>query len=71
MAPFQPGHGLNGLSASSLTNVSQTVVFGCGVLSYPTSETKGWHRATPAGNILFADNHVGFYRAIATTNLNW
>jgi prepilin-type N-terminal cleavage/methylation domain-containing protein/prepilin-type processing-associated H-X9-DG protein len=71
MAPFQPGHGLNGVSAIGLTNVSQTVVFACGVLSYPTTETKGWHRPKPAGNILFADSHVGFYKAAATTNLNW
>ena len=71
MPPFQPGRGLNGLSASSLTNVSQTVVFACGVLCYPTTETKGWHRTTPAGNILFADNHVGLYYGKAATNLNW
>jgi len=71
LPPFQPGRGLDGLSASSLTNLSQTVVFACGVLSYPTTETKGWHRPAPAGNILFADNHVAFYRATAVTNLNW
>ncbi len=71
MPPFQPGHGLDGLSASHLTNLTQTVVFACGVLSYPTTETKGWHRTAPAGNILFADNHVGFYPAKAATNLNW
>jgi prepilin-type N-terminal cleavage/methylation domain-containing protein/prepilin-type processing-associated H-X9-DG protein len=71
LPPFQPGHGLDGLSVSSLTNLSQTVVFGCGVLSYPVTETKGWHRTAPAGNILFADNHVGFYRAATVTNLNW
>jgi prepilin-type N-terminal cleavage/methylation domain-containing protein/prepilin-type processing-associated H-X9-DG protein len=71
LPPFQPGRGLDGLSASRLTNVSQTVVFGCGVLSYPTTETRGWHRTSPAGNILFADNHVGFYQATAATNLNW
>jgi prepilin-type N-terminal cleavage/methylation domain-containing protein/prepilin-type processing-associated H-X9-DG protein len=71
MAPFQPGHGLNGQHASSLTNLSQTVLFACGVLSYPTTETKGWHRTKPAGNILFADNHVSFYRATDVTNLNW
>jgi prepilin-type N-terminal cleavage/methylation domain-containing protein/prepilin-type processing-associated H-X9-DG protein len=71
MPPFLPGHGLNGLAASRLTNLSQTVVFACGVLSYPTTETKGWHRNAPAGNILFADNHVAFYNAKAVTNLNW
>jgi prepilin-type N-terminal cleavage/methylation domain-containing protein len=71
MAPFQPGYGLDGLSVNSLTNLSQTVVFGCGVFSYPTTETKGWHRTTPSGNILFADYHVSFYKATAATNLIW
>jgi prepilin-type N-terminal cleavage/methylation domain-containing protein len=70
LPPFPPGDGLDGLRASSLTNVSQTVVFGCGILPYP-SDTKGWHRIKPAGNILFADYHVGFYNATAATNLNW
>ena len=71
MPPFPPGHGLNGLTVTSLTNISQTVVFACGVLSYPTTETKGWHRTTPAGNILFADNHIAFYQGKAAANLNW
>ena len=71
LPPFKPGDGLDGVSAGNLTNVSQTVVFACGVLSYPATETKGWHCITPAGNILFADNHVGFYQAMAATNLNW
>jgi prepilin-type N-terminal cleavage/methylation domain-containing protein/prepilin-type processing-associated H-X9-DG protein len=70
LPPFPPGDGLNGLSASRLTNVAQTVVFGCGILAYP-ADTKGWHRTAPAGNILFADNHVGFYKATAATNLIW
>jgi len=68
---FAAGHGLDGLSATSLTNSSQTVVFACGVMSYPATETKGWHRSTPAGNIFFADNHVSFYQARAATNLVW
>jgi len=71
LPPFPPGDGLDGLSVNSLTNLSQTVVFGCGVLSYPATETKGWHRATAAGNILFADIHVSFYQATAATNLIW
>ncbi len=71
LPPFPPGDGLDGLSATSLTNNSQTVVFGCGVFSYPTTETRGWHRTAPAGNILFADNHVSFYQAKAVTNLIW
>ncbi len=71
LPPFAPGDGLDGVSVSSLTNLSQTVVFGCGVRSYPITETKGWHRAKPAGNILFADSHVGFCQATTATNLNW
>jgi len=70
LPPFQPGHGLDGLSANSLTNLTRTVVFGCGIMVYPT-DSRGWHRAKPAGNILFADNHAGFYQATAATNLNW
>jgi prepilin-type N-terminal cleavage/methylation domain-containing protein/prepilin-type processing-associated H-X9-DG protein len=70
LPPFEPGHGLDGLSATRLTNLTQTVVFGCGILVYPT-DSRGWHRTKPAGNILFADNHVAFYQATAATNLNW
>jgi len=68
--PFPAGHGLDGLTMNSLTNPAQTVVFGCGILAYPT-DVKGWHRTTPAGNILFADNHVRFFPAIVATNLVW
>jgi prepilin-type N-terminal cleavage/methylation domain-containing protein/prepilin-type processing-associated H-X9-DG protein len=70
LPPFLPGHGLNGLSINHLTNFSQTVVFSCGIFAYP-SDVKGWHRSKPAGNILFADNHVGFYQATTATNLVW
>jgi len=70
LPPFPAGDGLDGLSVNSLTNLTQTVVFGCGILAYP-NDVKGWHRATPAGNILFADNHVSFYQATAATNLVW
>jgi prepilin-type N-terminal cleavage/methylation domain-containing protein len=67
--PFTNG-GLDGLQASSLSNLASTVVFACGIMPYP-NDTKGWHRSTPAGNILFADDHTGFYQATAATNLIW
>lgn len=67
--PFTNG-GLDGLKATTLTNPAQTVVFACGIFPYP-NDSKGWHRANPAGGILFADTHVGFYSATAATNLNW
>lgn len=70
--PPQPlSQGLDGLSMNTLTNPSQTVVFACGIIAYP-NDTKGWHRPTPAGNIMFADFHVGFYQAsYAATNFVW
>ena len=70
MPPFPEGAGLNAKPSSSLTNVSQTVVFACGIFSYP-GDVKGWHRPKPAGNILFADNHVQFFQGTAVTNLVW
>jgi prepilin-type N-terminal cleavage/methylation domain-containing protein len=68
--PIPTSSGLDGLSLANLTNAASTVVFGCGILPFPT-DTKGWHRTTPAGNILFADSHAGFYQATAATNLIW
>lgn len=69
--PYPSAVGLDGQTMNSLTNPSQTVVFGCGILPFP-ADTKGWHRATPAGNILFADNHVSFYQAtVAVSKLTW
>lgn len=70
LPPFSDGSGLDGVKESSLTNVSQTVVFGCGILPFQT-DTKGWHRTKPSGNILFADNHVKFFPATGMTNLVW
>ncbi|HUC85652.1 MAG TPA: hypothetical protein VL970_10710, partial [Candidatus Acidoferrales bacterium] len=67
-APNSPG--LDGLSIDSLTNLTRTVVFACGIIPFP-ADTKGWHREQPAGNILFADTHVDFYQATAATNLIW
>ncbi len=68
--PVPASDGLDGLSMGSLTNPAQTVVFGCGILAY-SNDIKGWHRARPAGNILFADSHVAFYQAAAVGSLIW
>jgi len=68
--PVPSESGLDGANMNELTNVSQTVVFGCGILAYP-ADSKGWHRTAPAGNILFADYHASFYQATAATNLIW
>lgn len=68
--PVPASDGLDGVKVTSLTAPSQTVVFACGILPFAT-DTKGWHRPKPAGNILFADNHASFYRAADVTKLIW
>lgn len=66
--PSSPG--LDGVGMTTLTNPAETVVFACGIIAFP-NDVKGWHRSTPAGNIMFADYHVAFYQATAATNLVW
>lgn len=61
--------GLDGKLASSVTNASQTVMFGCAIFSEPG--TKGWHRLDPAGNILFVDAHAEFKTAAQAQILVW
>jgi prepilin-type N-terminal cleavage/methylation domain-containing protein len=56
---FGNGAGLDAKLASSITNSSQTVMFGCAVFSDPTFK-KGWHRKDPAGYICFVDSHSEF-----------
>lgn len=62
--------GLDGVTSTGLTNSSQTVVFACGIMAFPT-DPKDWHRPKASGNILFADNHVAFYQATTSTKLIW
>ena len=31
----------------------------------------GWHKDTPAGNVMLADCHVEFFTAQTVTNLTW
>jgi prepilin-type N-terminal cleavage/methylation domain-containing protein len=68
-APYDFG-GLDGVSSSDVNNPSSTVLFGDNVLSFPNNPT-GWHKPTPAGNVLFVDSHTGFYTAQTVTNLMW
>ncbi|MGZ4962761.1 MAG: type II secretion system protein [Limisphaerales bacterium] len=51
--------GLDGKLASTVTNCSQTVMFGCALFSDPKIK-KGWHRQDPSGFILFVDAHSEF-----------
>lgn len=68
--PAPWSQGLDGLPMTTLTNPAQTVVFACGIIAYP-NDVRGWHRQTPAGNIMFADYHVAFYQASVATNMIW
>lgn len=72
--PDAVGSGYGGLDsklASSVTNGSQTVMFGCAIFSEP-SPTKGWHRLDQsAGNILFVDAHAEFKTAAQAQILIW
>ncbi len=62
--------GLDGISSSSVSSPSSTVLFGDNVLAFPTNPG-GWHKPTPAGNVMLVDGHAGFYTAQSVTNLVW
>jgi len=69
LPPFTSG-GLDGESSSSVSFPSSTVLFGDNVLAFPTNPF-GWHKPTPAGNVMLVDGHAGFYTAQSITNLVW
>lgn len=62
--------GLNGVRASTVLLPSRTVLFADNVLVFPANPT-GWHRRTPAGNVLLVDSHAEFHTAQSVTNLIW
>jgi prepilin-type N-terminal cleavage/methylation domain-containing protein len=67
--PFTSG-GLDGLTSSDVDFPSTTVLFGDNVLAFSNNPT-GWHKPTPAGNLLLVDGHASFYMVNAVTNLVW
>jgi prepilin-type N-terminal cleavage/methylation domain-containing protein len=64
-----PG-GLNGRKAAAVTRPSESVLFADNVLVFPNNPT-GWHRKTPAGQVLMVDGHTEFHAALTVTNLIW
>jgi prepilin-type N-terminal cleavage/methylation domain-containing protein len=62
--------GLNSKVAANVTDGSRTVMFGCAIFSEPDG-SKGWHRPSPAGYILFVDSHGEFKTAVQTYELIW
>ena len=69
LPPFTQG-GLDDQKTSDVLQPSSTVLFGDNVLAFPTNPT-GWHKPTPAGNILLVDGHAGFYTTQTISNLVW
>src|ERR1051326_1789844 len=49
--------GLAGQKANIVREPSRTVLFADGVI-YFTNNPTGWHKPTPAGNIMFVDTHL-------------
>jgi prepilin-type N-terminal cleavage/methylation domain-containing protein len=62
--------GLDGVKATTVLSPSRTVLFADNVVVYPTNPT-GWHRRTPAGNVLLVDSHAEAHTAQSVTNLIW
>ena len=69
LPPFTTG-GLDGLRATGVAQPSRTVLFADAILALPT-ETVGWHRTRPAGNVAAMDGHVESQTALSVTNLVW
>ena len=64
-----PG-GLNGRRSTAVALPSQSVLFADNVLVFPDNPT-GWHRQTPAGQMLLVDGHAEFHTARTATNMIW
>jgi prepilin-type N-terminal cleavage/methylation domain-containing protein len=62
--------GLNGVRSTGVLLPSRTVLFADNVVVFPTNPT-GWHRPTPAGNVLLVDSHAEFHTAQSVVNLVW
>lgn len=62
--------GLDGVNSSDVQQPGNTVLFADNVLIFPGNPT-GWHKPTPAGNVMLVDGHAAFYTASSVTNLVW
>jgi len=62
--------GLAGQSVSVVQNPARMVLFADNVLVFPANPT-GWHKETPAGNVLLADGHAEAHTALSVQKLQW
>ncbi|MDB6109724.1 MAG: hypothetical protein JWR69_1474 [Pedosphaera sp.] len=67
--PFLTG-GLNAQTSSSILAPSRTLMFADNVVAFPANPS-GWHKQSPAGNVLLVDGHAEFHTARSVTNLIW
>lgn len=68
--PLLPPGGLSGRKSTAVAAPSQSVLFADNVLVFPNNPT-GWHRKTPAGQMLLVDGHAEFHTARTATNVIW
>ncbi len=62
--------GLDGEKAVNVDQPARRVLFADNVVVFPGNPS-GWHRETPAGNVVFVDAHAEFQTSQSATNLLW
>jgi prepilin-type N-terminal cleavage/methylation domain-containing protein len=62
--------GLAGRKLASVRNPSKTPLFADNVVLFDDNPT-GWHKAIPAGNVYFVDNHIEFHTSMTAELLEW
>lgn len=62
--------GLDATKSTSVDLPSRTVLFADNVVVFPGNPS-GWHRETPAGNVVFVDAHAEFHTFQSVSNLIW
>jgi len=62
--------GLAGQSIAIVKDPARQVLFADNVLVFPANPT-GWHKDSPAGNVLLVDGHVEAHTAVSVQKLEW
>jgi prepilin-type N-terminal cleavage/methylation domain-containing protein len=62
--------GLDGTKSVNVDQPAKRVLFADNVVVFPGNPS-GWHRETPAGNVVFVDAHAEFQTSQSATNLLW
>jgi prepilin-type N-terminal cleavage/methylation domain-containing protein/prepilin-type processing-associated H-X9-DG protein len=62
--------GLAGQSVATVKEPARHVLFADNVIMFPANPN-GWHKESPAGNVLLVDGHVEPHTALSVRNLAW